>query len=130
MARTSSKRDSKATYSKGKIADVVFVNYSITDDDRKFLKSQQWALDDFDSAVLKIVEAGYKVSMQYDTRNSCYACFIIAQDSEHENAGYILTGRGSSPSKAVKQAIYVGFHILEGVFSNINQFSQNNEIDD
>jgi len=128
--RMSSTVPPKATGSKGKYSDVIFVNYSVTDTDRKFLKSQVWSLDDFDSAVLKIVEAGYKVSMQYDTRNSCYACFIIAQDSESENAGYILTGRGSSPSKAVKQAIYIGFHILEGVFSNINQYSQNSAIDD
>lgn len=130
MASKSRPKTNRPTFSKGKTSDVTFVNYSVTKEDKEFLKSQAWLLDDFDSAVIKVVEAGYKVSMQYDDKQECYACFIISRDSESENSGYILTGRGSAPSKAVKQAIYIGFHVLEGVFSNINELMQNDALDD
>lgn len=128
--RSSSKNASKATGSKGQFADVIWVNYSLTKADREALKKAVWTLDDLDDCLIKLNEAGYKVSTQYDDKQACYACFIIQRDSEHENAGYICTGRGSAPHKAIKQAYYIGFHILEGVFSNVNQYSDKGEIDD
>jgi len=128
--RTVSTKSTKATGSKGRLADVVWVNYSLTKADRDELKKAVWTLEDLDDCLTKLTEMGYKVSVQYDDRQEAYACFIIHRDETHENAGYICTGRGSTPYKAIKQAYYIGFHILEGVFSNIQQYPSSQTIDD
>lgn len=130
MGRTVSPKSPKASASKGKYADVMWVNYSLTKADREALKKAVWTLEDLEDCLIKLTESNYKVSVQWDDRQDCYSCFIITRDSEHENAGYICTGRGSTPHKAIKQAYYIGFHILEGVFSNVNQYSDKGELDD
>lgn len=126
----SASKNNKATGTKGKFADVTFVNYSLTAKDKQELKKAVWTLDDLDSCLVRLAESGYKTSTQYDERNSCFTCFIIQREQEHENFGYICTGRGSTPHKAIKQAYYIGFHVLEGVFSNVEQYSSPDALDD
>jgi len=115
---------------KGKFADVTFITLTLDKKQKAELKAQPWDLEIFETAVLRVVEAGYKVSMQEDTYNKCYSCFVTQREKDGDNFGYILTGRGSTPSKAVKQALWIGFHILEGKFENFNPETKGEELDD
>ena len=57
--------------------------------------------------VLALVDDGYSITVKFDTFNDAYACFVqVRGDPSHVNANLILTGRGSEPWKAVKQACF------------------------
>jgi len=127
----SSKSTKKPTNSqKGKFADVTFVTLTLDKKQKAELKAQAWGIEEFDTAVLRLAEYGYKVSMQEDEFNKCYSCFITQRKADGQNYGYILTGRGSTPAKAVKQAIYIGFHLLEGSFENYSPDQRGEDLDD
>jgi hypothetical protein len=63
--------------------------------------SDQW------SEVSALVDSGYTVSLKFDTFSEAYACFIRGGDKDGDpNSGLILSGRGSTPAKAFKQACF------------------------
>jgi hypothetical protein len=130
MVSSSKSQPNKAQHSKGKFADVTFVTLTLDKKQKAEIKAQVWGLEEFDTAVLRLAELGYKVSMQEDTYNKCFACFITQRLPEGDNFGYILTGRGSTPSKAVKQAVFIGFHLLDGKFENFNPDQRGEDLDD
>jgi len=84
-----------------------FVQYEL--DEAEAAQCKAWVLSEEDAwnGVLSMVDEGYSISLKYDTYSSSYACFVqVRGDDAHINAGLILTGRGSSPYKAVKQALF------------------------
>jgi len=121
---------SKASAVQGKTADVLFINWSLTKEEKADLKSRSFSLEECDDALLKACEAGYKVSVQFDDYNECYACFVTQRDKKGANFGYILTGRGSTPVKAIKQALYIGFYLMNGDFAAYSTKVGREEIDD
>lgn len=62
---------------------------------------------DMDAALLRYVESGYKISIRWDDWSAAHAAWLIApDDSEDGNAGMILSGRGSTPFKALRQIMW------------------------
>lgn len=105
---------------------VSWVNYTLSADQKADLKSQTF---DFDNALLRLTEEGMKVTIAYDDFNECYSCYLIPKSPDHANAGCILSGRGSTPIKAVKQAAYIHWNIFDGDWSDARQ-SRREELDD
>jgi len=114
----------------GKKADVVFINWNLTPAQKKELKAAELSLEWVDTQQIRLSDEGYKISTQRDEWNNCYSCFITTREKDHVNAGFILTGRGSTPMKAFKQAVYIGFHIMEGEFARYSTLTAKDEIDD
>jgi hypothetical protein len=59
-----------------------------------------------------LCEQGYRITLKPDLYNNCFAAFIQQTSADGPNAGYILTGRGSTPFKALKQALYKHFEVM------------------
>jgi len=105
---------------------VSWVNYNLTTDEKKTLKSADF---DADNALLRLVEESYKVTLGYDKFNECFSCFIIPAGENHRHSGMILSGRGSTPLKAVKQACYIHWNVFAADWSD-ERLSQREELDD
>lgn len=88
-----------------------FINVDLTGEQRAQCKSLLNGEGELDSEVLRMVEAGYQITLNWDSYNQCFGCFVKAKSGAAlVNEGLILTGRGSSPLKALKQAWFK--HIL------------------
>lgn len=100
-----SKRQSKPS-TKGKFNDAKFISCSLTAEQAAACKA--WDYSGEQAWVdLDAIEETYRVTFKYDSYGRCSGCWIQPIDPEHEDAGYILCGRGNHPFKAFKQALYV-----------------------
>ena len=107
-----------------------FVQFELTDEQRLMCKSTAVDPDDIDAWMSRLLESGYKVSLKYDDYNQCFACFVVAPDADDPNEGLILSGRGSSPFKALKQAWFKDVRMLAGEWFKFSDNSQRMTIDD
>lgn len=92
--------------------DAVFVNYELDKDAQAACKA--WGLD---SAALvdgidRLAEQGYHVSVKWDDYSQSFAAFLRTTDSKTGNEGLVLSGRGSTGSKALKQVMFKHFQIM------------------
>jgi len=83
-----------------------FIQYELDKDQQKACKDHAISADQLFDEMLALISDGYRISLQYDTYGECYGCFMHTRVEGHPNYGYMLTGRGSSPLKALKQLIY------------------------
>jgi len=90
-----------------------FINYALSVEQKREIKASPWNGDDTDNFLARLAEADYKVTFSWDTYGECFAAHLIPKGDKHRNAGFILAGRGSSPSKALKQACYMHYQIFE-----------------
>lgn len=97
-------------------ADSEFINLEL--DKKQTASYREWRndLENVLNLWLELVEAGYRVNSKYDDYSSACAVFIIPTEST-ENGGYILTGRGSTPYRALTEALYKHSEILHGDWS-------------
>jgi hypothetical protein len=96
-------------------AGVKFINYELDRETKAAFKA--WAhekLDDFWNMAEKLCDSHYVLSVKYDEFNECLASFLTPMGAEHEHAGFILTGRGSSVVGAVMGVLYRHFVEFEG----------------
>jgi hypothetical protein len=114
----------------GGFSDVTFISFPLDAQQKKQLKETVWTLDDFDTELCNLNDDGYKVSFNYDDYNDCYGCFITPGKGNTTNAGFILTGRGSSPWKAFRQAAYVHVVLFEKDWSGWRDTRRGEQIDD
>lgn len=75
----------------------------------------------------ELVEGGYRINTKYDDYSSSCAAFIIPGDGS-DNAGYILTGRGGTPYRALTEALYKHEILLRGEWARA--FAARNVADD
>lgn len=92
-----------------------FVNINIEEGVRQVIKAASFDIDKFDESLNALFMDGYKLSLRYDEKNDCFAAWLIGAPGG-ENEGYTLAGRGSTPSKAVKQVLYIHIVMLEKVW--------------
>ena len=92
--------------------ETVFISFPLSEEQKQEIKRVTFNLDDVDSAIIRLCEENYKVSFSFDEYSSAYAVFITPKGDKHRNAGFILTGRGSSPHKALKQAFLFDWGVL------------------
>lgn len=107
-----------------------FVNVNLTNDDRQAIKAWSLTLEDLDNAFLKLVEEGHRVNVSYDSFNQCFSATLNQTDEKHRNAPLLLSGKGSTPLKALKQVMYIHWKLLDGDWVAYSQSHQRAEIDD
>jgi hypothetical protein len=110
--------------------DAKFVNYEL--DKTAQASCKAWSIDAsalFDG-ILKMCEVGYRFTLKYDHYSKAYACFVQQTEDKGKNSGYILTARGSTPEKAVKQALYKHYEVMAGDWEDFGERSKLDEIDD
>jgi len=78
----------------------------LSKDDKLACKAWEISLEELDQELMRLNESGYKVSVGWDDYSQAFASFLVPQNKDMENFGLILTGRGTTPVKAVKQVRY------------------------
>lgn len=89
-----------------------FVNWALSDEEKAACKAWDLSTSDFDDALAKLIEGGYKITISYDAFRSCYTTSIVPSPTAKNNQGYILPGKGSTALKSLKQVLYIHFHIM------------------
>lgn len=110
--------------------DVQFVNWSLSENEKQACKAWELSTDDYANAIGSLVEGGYKVTLSYDNYRACFTASIVPTKDAKSNQGYILTGKGSNPLKAAKQALYIHFHIMGEEWAAYSTSKAVEEIDD
>lgn len=110
--------------------DVEFITYDLPKDHKASCKAWLPSLEEFDDALLKFENAGFKVSSKWDEGNNCYAVFVSPPPKKKDFEGMILTGRGSTPLKAVKNAMYQHYFIFEQSWAAWFNHSPLDDMDD
>lgn len=93
-----------------------FVRYAL--DDAEKAECKAWVIQpgqEFDM-LLGLVDTGYKVTFRFDDVSHAYACWFLAKKDDPANPNMILSGRGSSPAKAFKQAAFMHWKIFDEVW--------------
>jgi hypothetical protein len=90
-----------------------FVKRELTADEARACKASEFTAQMFADEVERLIDSGYKLTVKHDDYNHARACWITPVSADDENAGWILTGRGSTAVKALKQALYK-WHVVGG----------------
>lgn len=109
--------EARARYAAGRAKgggynDVEFININLTDaqnEDKAVLIPDYQAVF---NRVQEEVENGYRFTVKWDERGNCVACFMQCIDPQHDNAGFILAGRGRTASSALRECLYIHSHVL------------------
>lgn len=94
-----------------------FVQYELDKAQQAEVKGWEQSADQILYAAQEMVDSGYKFTLKWDTYGECYACFCMQGTDGGDNAGFVLTGRGSSVLKSLKQVLYKHLVCLEGDWS-------------
>jgi len=106
-----------------------FINYPLSAEQKKEIKAWHPDLEEIDDLLLKLCEAGYRITLRYDDRSSAFAAWVNPSGEDNPNNGFTLSGRGSTPLKAIKQALYI-HNLFEGDWAgNYRQFKED-DLDD
>jgi len=95
-----------------------FVNLEPDKDEQKLIKDWEVDLSSLDDMLVDLTEASYSVSISYDFRNKCHVAYCNPRGDDHVHYGLMLSGRGSSPYKALKQLCWKHFFILKSDWSS------------
>jgi len=115
---------------KPRFNDVTFINWSLTDEQKAYVKSWKPTLEEFDDYVLGVLQSDHKVTVSYDEKRDNYTASIVPTSSNKTNQGFILTGKGSTPHKAIKQALYIHVEIFSGDWSSYSKVRTDEILDD
>lgn len=110
--------------------DVKWINWSLSVEEKAIVKAWQPTIEEFDDLELKTIQAGHKITTSYDNYGDCYTASIVPTADNTTNQGYILTGKGSTPFKARKQALYIHHQIFQGDWSAYSTGGGKEELDD
>jgi hypothetical protein len=88
-----------------------FVQLELTDEQAKTLKATGTTAEQIFEEMERMIDDGYKFTIKYDSYGDCTGVWCQTTIEGSENSGYILTGRGSSAFKALKQLMYK-HHVL------------------
>jgi len=103
--------------------DSEFVNLELTNEQREQYRSWRQDVEEVENLWSETCEEGYRVNTKYDDYSGAYAAFVIP-DAGSDNAGYILTGRGGTPYRAVTEALFKHHFLLQGGWANFPQRSR------
>jgi len=110
--------------------DVQFIQYELDKAQQAECKASAITADELFDQILACISDGYKFSVRWDSYGECYGAYMQADSPENPNAGFILTGRGSSPLKAVKQVLYKHRVCLDGSWGEYAERKGRDVIDD
>jgi len=115
---------------KGRFNDAQFIQHELDKAQVQTCKAWYMAEGDAFEAILRMADSGYVVTLKYDSFSEAYSCFLRQSSSEGKNWGYILSGRGSTPFKALKQALFKHFIVMGEDWESFAGFDKRAEIDD
>lgn len=107
-----------------------FINRELTEEERIACKGWEFSDSDAWYWLQKLSDDWYKITFRFDEYNNCSACWLLPDKLDKENSGLILTGRGSSPMKALKQAVYKHTVLFDGIWPRGIDERGKPEIDD
>ncbi len=93
-----------------------FVQLELSTEQKRDLKVTYENIVTLSLAVDEMLEAGIKLTLKTDNRGNGYVAFAFA-DPDSDNAGFILTGRGGSSTRALRELVYKHVNILGGEWS-------------
>lgn len=96
--------------------DSEFINRELNVEETGQYRAWREDVDDVARAWGELCEAGYKINTKYDDYSRAFAAYIIP-GPDSENGGFILTGRGGSPYRAVAEAIFKHEVVFRGSWS-------------
>lgn len=92
--------------------DSEFVQLELSVEEKKQLRASYDTMEGLDEALQDFLEQETKITIKWEERNRCYVAFAFpAQGSE--NDGYILTGRGGSVTRALRELAYKDLVMLQ-----------------
>lgn len=101
-----------------------FINYYLTDDEMRYVKTRNFTDEDFVGKVLALTSDGYKITLNFDAYNECFQATLTAVSTGNSNDGFAVSGRGSDAVKAFKQLLYIHFEVCEGDWTVIQNKAQ------
>lgn len=108
-----------------------FLNIQLSDEDKSIIKSAAYDEATYASDLEKWIDNGFKFTFSSDDFNHCFQVIGTRQDKEHVDYGILLTGRGSTPVKALKQWVYVQTRLIaESDWASLLEEPIKREIDD
>lgn len=107
-----------------------FIQYELDVDQQRECKAWTVSESELFDDVFALIRDGYKFTLKWDSWSRSDACFMQPADPDGPNAGYILTGRGSSPFKALKQCVYKHRVCLDGEWGGYAERRGGDTIDD
>lgn len=110
--------------------DVQFVNWALSAEDKTACKEWELSVDDYSDAIGSLIEGGYKVTVSYDDFRSCFTASIVPTKDAKSNQGYILTGKGSNPLKAIRQVLFIHYRIMGEEWAAYSTAKAIEELDD
>lgn len=127
---TNGKNGSSKPKGGNRFNDAVFINWSLSADEKATVKGWQPTADELDDIALKIIQESCKITFGYDERGNAFTCSLVPQQGHKTNKGYILVGRGSTPIKAFKQAVFIHTSVFHGDWSSYSTGQIGEEMDD
>jgi len=106
-----------------------FINFPLSKEQKSEIKAWLPTFEELDDILLKLTEGEYRVTLRYDDRSEAYACWFNPVGEEHPNIGLTLSGRGSTPLKALKQALYI-HNVFEGDWAGNYKSFKEDDMDD
>jgi len=109
--------------------DSEFVDLELSKAERAKLKD--WCTDmlDLDAILQSVLAEGAKITVREDERNRCWVAFAFAAEGT-PNEGYILTGRGGSVSRALRQLAFKHHEVLDGDWASYHNRPGSDDEDD
>jgi hypothetical protein len=78
------------------------------------LKSRPYTLEQADVDLQNFIEDGYSLKFSFDKRGGGFVVYLTQSIPDGPNYGWCMTGRGSTPLKALKQVAYKHWAIFDG----------------
>lgn len=91
---------------KARFNDVQFVQLEPDKEELLAIKNSAVTPEDVLDFVTQQSEAGYRISHKYDDFSEAHAVYCQPLDDDHENSGLVMSGRGSSAFKALRQLMW------------------------
>ena len=131
MARDPNGNDKPKTRQKtARFNDAQFINWSLTVEEKQQVKAWNPDAEEIDEIETEIIQEHCKITRSYDDFAECYSCSIVPTAKHKTNYGYILVGKGSTPLKAFKQAVYIHKQIFAGDWSTYSKGGRAEDLDD
>jgi len=115
---------------KGRFNDAKFVQYELTPSEKEACKVWATGFDELDTCMLNLADEGYRIAVKFDDYSHAYSAFVQIFEPDHAHYNCILTGRGSTPLKAIKQACFKHFVVFDQEWGTWLERRESSEIDD
>lgn len=89
-----------------------FINITLSDEDKAIIKATAYDMAEWSADIDKWIDNGFKFTFSDDSYNHCFQVIGTRQQSDHEDFGILLTGRGSTAIKAFKQWVYIQTRLI------------------